>query len=423
MVDVWLPYGKTEVCARIPTRSYLGTITPKEKPGVGNPRAEITRALKDPVGTTSLSDTIKPGDRVAIVVDDATRATPTSLMLPPLLDELNILGVKDESISIVFACGTHRAVSAEEMTRILGEQIIGRVKAVSHDCESKDCIYVGKTSFKTKVEINRVFAEADRRILTGDVNLHYYAGYGGGRKSVLPGVASEATIQHNHSMLMNPKAQTGVLDGNPVHEDMVEAAKLSKVDFVLNIVTNSRQELVKAFSGDLEQTFCEGVKLVDEMYKVPIERRADIVVVSSGGHPFDINLFQAQKGINNVLDSVKKGGVIVFLAECPEGHGNDVFYDWSTRFREFKEVEDEIRRHFVMGGHKTYYLMKTLQKYQIILVSILPDYQVVNVFRLKAAKAINDGVHDAFGIAGKNAKVWAVPFGNLTLPITTSSQK
>ena len=421
MVDVWLPYGKTEVCARIPTRNFLGTITPKEKPGVSDPRAEIGRAIKEPIGAKSLSDTVKPGDKIAIVVDDATRATPSNLMLPPLLDELNRLGVKDESVTVIFGCGTHRAVSPEESTKLLGEEVIRRVKAVSHDCKSKDCAYVGKTSFKTKVEVNRIFAEADRRILTGDVNLHYYAGYGGGRKSVLAGVASYETIQHNHAMLMHPKAKTGVLDGNPVHQDMVEAAKLAKVDFVLNTVTNSKQELVRAFAGDLEQAFFEGVKLVDEMYKVPVERRADIVVVSSGGHPFDINLFQSHKGIDNVLDIVKKGGVIIFLAECPEGHGNNVFYEWTTKFKEVKEVEDEIKRRFVIGGHKAYYLMKALQKVQIILVSVLPDYQVVNVFKLKAAKAVNDGLHDAFGMVGKNANVWAVPHGNVTLPVITTT--
>lgn len=420
MVDVWLPYGKTEVCARIPTRNYFGTITPKEKPGVADPRAEIERALKEPIGGRSLSDIVKSGDRIAIVVDDATRATPTHLMLSPLLDELNRLGVKDENVTVIFGCGTHRAVSPEEMTKLLGEEVTKRVKAVSHDCRSKDCVNVGKTSFKTKVEVNLIFAEADRRILTGDVGLHYYAGYGGGRKSVLPGVASEETIQHNHAMLLHPKAKTGVLEGNPVHEDMVEAAKLAKVDFLLNIVTNSKQELVRAFAGNLEQAFYDGVKVVDEMYKVPIERRADVVVVSSGGYPFDINLFQAHKAIDNALDAVKKGGAIVFMAECPEGHGNDVFYEWATKFRDVREVENEIKRHFVMGGHKAYYLMKTLQKVQIILVSVLPDYQVVNVFKLKAAKAINDGLHDAFGIAGKNANVWAIPHGNVTLPVITA---
>jgi len=417
MVDVWLPYGKTEVCARIPTRNFLGSIEPKERPGVADPRAEIERALNEPIEAKRLGEIAKAGDRVAIVVDDATRATPSYLMVPPVLDELNRAGVKDEDVTIIFGCGSHRAVKPDEMEKLVGEEALKRVKAINHDYKSEDQVYLGKTSFGTKVYVNKVFAEADVRVLTGDVDLHYYAGYGGGRKSVLPAVSSAETIQHNHAMLLHPKARTSILEGNPVHEDMVEAAKLAKIDFILNIVTNSKQELVRAFAGDLEQAFYGGVKLVDEMYKVPVERRADIVVVSSGGHPLDIDLFQAYKGVDNALVAVKRGGVIVLVAECPEGHGNEVFYEWMTKFNDLKRVEKEIKKSFILGGHKAYYLMKALQRVKIILVSVMPDYYAVNTFKLRTARALNDALRDAFDIAGKNAKVWAMPHGNFTLPI------
>ena len=328
MVDVWLPYSKTEICARIPTRNYLGSIEPKEKPAVADAKAEIERALKNPIGTKPLAEIAKKGNRVAIVADDHTRSTQSYLMIPPILNELNAVGIKDEDITVIFACGTHRAVKPEEAKKLVGEEVANRVKMVSHNCRAKDLVFLGKTkTHGTEVRINKVFAEADIKILTGDVGLHYYAGYGGGRKSILPGIGGAETIQHNHAMLLDPKARTGNLEGNPVHEDMVETAKLAKVDFVLNIVTNSKEELVQAFAGDLEQVFNAGVKMVDEMYKVPIEQRADIAVVSSGGHPHDINLFQAYKGIDNALNAVKRGGVIILVAECPEGHGNEVFYE------------------------------------------------------------------------------------------------
>jgi nickel-dependent lactate racemase len=423
MVDVWLPYGKTDVCARIPARNFLGTIEPKEKPGVADSLAEVERALREPIGTNLLGEIVKSGDAVAVVVDDATRATPSYLMFPPLLDELNRVGVKDESITLIFGCGIHRAVKPEEVKKLVGEEAIERVKVVNHDCKSADLVYLGKTAkFGTKVYVNKVFAESDVRILTGDVELHYYAGYGGGRKSVLPAVSGAETIQNNHTMLLNPKARTGVLEGNPVHEDMVEAAKLAKVDFILNIVTNSKNELVRAFAGDLEQAFYEGVKLVDEMYKVPIERRADVVLVSPGGHPFDINLYQAYKGVDNALDAVKRGGVMVLVAECPEGHGHDVFYEWMTKFKDAKQMEKEIKKRFRLGGHKAYYLLKAVQKAEIILVSAMPDYLAQNVFKLKTARAINDALRDAFDIAGNKARVWAMPHGNMTLPIFKATE-
>ena len=417
MVDVWLPYGKTEVCVRVPTRNFLGSIEPKEKEGVPDAVLEIKRALNEPIGSKRLDEIVKPEDKVAIVVDDATRPAPSHLMVPPLLEELNNAGVKDENITIIFACGTHKAVTREEAVKLLGEAVLNRVKTLSHDCRASNLVYVGTTKkYGTKVYLNRVFAEADVKILTGDIGFHYYAGYGGGRKSVLPGVSGEETIKHNHAMLLHPNAKTGVLDGNPVHEDMVEAARLAKVDFILNVVINSEKEVVKAFAGDVEQAFHEGVKLVDEMYRIPVDRKADIVVVSPGGYPADVNLFQAYKGVDNALEIVKRGGVIILVAECPEGHGNQVFYDWMVKFKDLKAVQREIKRNFVLGGHKAYYLMKALRKAQIFLVSAMPDYYATNIFKLKTARAVNDALNEAFSIVGKNAKVWVMPYGNFTLP-------
>jgi len=424
MVDAWLPYGKTDICVRIPTRNFLGFIEPKEKPGVPDARAEIERALKEPLGSQRISQIVKPEHKVAIVVDDATRSTPSRLMVQPILDELGSVGVKDENVTVIFACGTHKAVTPEQAVDLLGEEILNRVKVISHDCKAQDLVYAGTTSkHGNKVYLNRVFAEADVRILTGDVGFHYYAGYGGSRKSVLPGVSGEATIKYNHAMILHPDSKTGVLAGNPVHEDMVETAKLAKVDFVVNIVVNSKNEVVKAFAGDLEQVFHEGAKVVDEMYRVAVDRKADIVVVSPGGYPADVNLFQAYKGVDGALEVVKRGGVIVLVAECPEGHGNQMFYDWMTRFGDLKAIEKEIKRNFVLGGHKAYYLLKALQKVQIILVSSMPDYYAVNIFKLKTARAVNDALEAAFKMAGNNAKVWAMPYGNFTLPEVSAEEQ
>lgn len=422
MVDVWLPYGKTEVCLRVPARNFLGSIEPKEKLGVPDARAEIERALKEPIGSTRLSEIVKPEHKVAIVVDDATRPTPSHLMVPPLLNELNSAGVKDKNVHVIFGCGTHRAVIEEEAISLLGESMLKRVKVFSHDCKALDLVYVGSTAkYGTKVYLNRVFAEADVKILTGDVGFHYYAGYGGGRKSILPAVSGEETIKTNHALILHPNAKTGVLDGNPVHEDMMEAAKLAKVNFILNVVINSKGEVVRAFAGDLEQAFYEGIKVVDEMYRIPVDRRADIVVVSPGGSPADLNLFQAYKGVDSALEVVKRGCVIILVAECPEGHGNQIFYDWMIKFKDLKTVEREIKRNFVLGGHKAYYLLKALQKAQIILVSAMPDYYAVNVFKLKTARTVNEALNEAFKTVGENAKVWAMPYGNFTLPEVKAS--
>jgi nickel-dependent lactate racemase len=416
MVDAWIPYGKTEVCARIPTRNFLAYIEPKEKEGVANPKAEIERALSQPIGTQRLSEIAKEGNKVAIVVDDATRPTPSHIMIIPLLDELNKAGVKDEDVTVIFGCGSHRPVTPQEKEKLVGKEALERVRTISHDYMAENQVFLGETSQGTKVNVNKTFADADVKVLAGDVNLHYYAGYGGGRKGVLPAVSSAETIQQNHALLVHPKAATGVLEGNPVHEDMMEAAKIAKVDFTLNIVVNTNKELVKAFAGDLKQAFIEGTKLVDEMYKVPIEQKANIVIVSAGGQPHDINLYQASKAIQNALEAVKRRGVIILAAECPEGHGNEVFAEWMEKFTDLKRLEKEIKKHFVVGGHKAYYINKALQKVTIILLSVMPDCYAVNTFKMRTASAMNDALRDAFEVVGKNAKVYVMPHGNDTLP-------
>jgi nickel-dependent lactate racemase len=416
MVDAWIPYGKTEVCARIPTRNFLGYIEPKEKEGVVDPKAEIERALSQPIGTQRLSEISKEGNKVAIVVDDATRPTPSHIMIIPLLDELNKAGVKDEDVTVIFGCGSHRPVTPQEKEKLVGKEALERVHTISHDYIAENQVFLGETSQGTKVIVNKTFADADVKVLAGDVNLHYYAGYGGGRKGVLPAVSSAETIQQNHALLVHPKATTGVLEGNPVHEDMMEAAKIAKIDFILNIVVNSNKELVKAFAGDLSQAFIEGTKLVDEMYKIPIEQRANIVIVSAGGQPHDINLYQASKAIQNALEAVKRRGVIVLAAECLEGHGNEMFAEWMEKFTDLKRLEKEIKKHFVVGGHKAYYINKALQKVTIILLSVMPDCYAVNTFKMRIASAMNDALRDAFEVAGKNAKVYVMPHGSDTLP-------
>jgi nickel-dependent lactate racemase len=423
MVDVWLPYGKTDVCVRIPARNLLGTIEPKDLQGVTDAKAEVERALKEPFGTKRLSEIADIENSVAIVVDDATRKAPSEAMLLPVLSELSLGGVKDENITVIFGCGTHRAVKPEEAKELLGEEALQRVKTISHCCTSKDAVHIGNTkTHNTKVLVNKVFAEADVKILLGDVGFHYYAGYGGGRKSILPAVCGEETIKQNHALLLNSNARTGILENNPVHIDMTEAARLAKVDFIVNVVENKKGEIVKAFAGDLEAAFLEAVKLVDELYRVPIDRRADIAVVSAGGHPADLNLYQAYKGLDNALDIVKRNGVIILVAECPEGIGNQVFYDWMTRLSDLKNVEREIKRNFVMGGHKAYYLLKALQNHQIILVSSLPDFYATSVFKLKTARAVNDALNEAMKITGSASRVWAMPQGNYTLPMYQATE-
>ncbi len=412
MVDIWLPYGKTEVCVRVQAKNLLGSIEPACKPGAPDVKVEIERSLMEPIGSRRLMEIVKSGDKVAITVDNRVSMY-NHILISSILKELSETGIKNENITVIMAGNTD---DWRDSTSSLGD-IAGHVKVVSHNIGAHNLVYLGNTSkHGTKVYVNRLFAEADIKILVGDISLHSFAGYRGGRYAVLPGIAGEETIKNNHAMLIHPNARIGMLGGNPVHEDMTEAARLAKVDFILNIVTDVRGNIVKSFSGDLEKAFYNGVKLMDEMCRVPVDRKADIVVVSPGGYPYDLNLYWALDCLENIIEIVKRGGVVVLVAECMEGYGNQIFYEWMIRFKDLKAVEGAIKRGFVLGGHKAFHLLRALQKVQIILVSAIPDYYAVNVFKLKTARTVNGALNEALKIAGENAKVWVVPYGSFIMP-------
>ena len=416
MVEVKLKYGETSLSVDIPDKNLIGIINPRFVNGVGNVEKEILRAISNPIKAPTLDKIAKPGNKVAIVVDDHTRPIKSKIIVEPLLDYLNKIGIQDEDVTIIIGHGSHRKIRLDEAENILGKEILERVNWIPHDANSEDLVYVGETSYKTKVYINKVFHDADVKILTGDVCLHYYAGYGGGRKSVLPAISGIETISHNHAMLTHPKATTGNLDGNPIHLDMTEAARLAKPDFIINVVMNHKKEIVRAFAGDLEEAFMQGVKLVDQIYKVKVDKQADIVLVSAGGYPSDIDLYQAYKAIDSALRVVKPGGVLVVAAECRDGHGNKVFYEWMKKYQTIEDMEKQIKTNFKLGGHKAYYILKAKQKADIILISKMNPKEVKNVFKLEPAKSLDEALEIAFTKKGKDAKVIVMPEAAKVLP-------
>jgi len=416
MVEIWLPYSNTEVVARVPNENFLGIIDGKETKGVEDPVEAIINSIEKPVSGKKLDEIVKPGEKVAIVVDDKTSPSPSHLMVPCLLNKLNQSGIEDDDITVIVGCGMN-SMKLEEAQTLIGEDCFKKLNVVIHDCKAKDLAYIGKTSFGTRVYVNKIFTDSDVRILTGDIDLHYFAGYSGGKKSVLPAICGIKTIQQNHRFILNPEARTGNLEENPIHLDMVEAAHLVEVDFIVNMVLNPQKEVVKSFAGDLDKTFYEGVKLIDEIYKVPCKKTAPIVIVSPGGYPMDIDLYQAYKGVDSALSIVKNKGVIILVAECPKGYGNEIFYDWMAKFKTLRNIEREIKRRFIMGGHKAYYFLKALERVKIILVSILPDYYTTGVFKLQTAKTVNAALNSALRTVGRKSKILVVPRAASTSPI------
>lgn len=414
LIEISLNYGTKKIFAEIPEKNYCGTLEVNEPQGMKDPEEEILQCLRDPTDCQPLERMAHYGDSVAIVVDDHTRPAPTKLILPPILKELKKAGISKDNIHIIFGCGAHRKVKEQEAKNLLGEEIAEEIEWTSHDCEAEDLVYLGTTSRGTRVKINPLVAKADLKILTGDICYHFFAGYGGGRKSISPGVASKEVLTKNHSMITHPKSEIGVLEGNPIHEDMVEGARFADHNIIVNVVQNTRKDIIKAFCGELESAFYEGVKFLDTIYRVKSDK-ADIVIVSGGGYPKDINLYQAYKAIHNALPVINNNGAIIFVAECREGAGNKLFQEWMEEYNTVEQMKKQLEEDFIIGAHKAYYLAKALQKAKIYMITEIPPKELEKVYKITAVKSVEEALEDAYNTMKKDAKIKVIPYGSAIL--------
>jgi nickel-dependent lactate racemase len=305
---VKLPYGTKPLKIEVPDNAEV--VLPHEMKGIRNVKRELRRAIENPIGAEL---NVKKDDTVALAVSDKTRGIPRDEMIYAVLDAID---VPDEQVSIIIANGNH---PMEPLDTLVGKDILQRFKVVNHDSIKGEMSPVGTTSKKTKVSINKLVADANVKILIGQIKPHFFAGYSGGAKSIIPGVASVTTIGINHMMMSQPRAKLGIINGNPVREDMEEAARLSKVSFILNVVLNRDGELVKAFAGDVVAAQRAGVEVARKISDVRT-KHADIVIVSDG-FPLNINIYQTTKLVAPAEKVVNPGGVIIVVSECNEGTG------------------------------------------------------------------------------------------------------
>jgi len=380
-------------------------VLPKELPAAG--KGEIERALLHPAGKALSA--LPEAKSASILASDITRPSPSHLILPPLVKELEEIGVRD--IKVVFGLGTHRRMTEEEERMLLKGCV--DLPHLQHDPDR--CTPLGETSRGTPVEILEDVASSDLIIGTGNIEYHYYAGYSGGAKALLPGVSSKATVEKNHELMRDPRSTTGRLDG-PVRQDMEEAAGIAGLDFILNVVLNSRKEIVKAVSGDFISAHRDGAATVDCMYKRLVEP-AEIVISCAGGRPKDINLFQAQKAMENAKNAAVSGGTIILLAECAEGLGNPVFERWAKEARCAEDCVDRFGREYEFGGHKAALIARESLNHDLILVSALPAPQAEMCF-FRPAKNLDQALSMARERQGMGARTLILPHGDLTLALS-----
>lgn len=413
MVKIAFGYGTTVQNVEVPEENLLGVLTANPVCTPPGEEEEIRRALREPIGSKPLSEIVNPGEKIAIVTSDITRPMPTHAVLPLLLDELFRCGVKPGDIILVFALGSHRKHSEEEKRKLVGDCIYESIRCIDGDTE--DCVHLGVTAGGTPVDIVRTVAEADRRICLGNIEYHYFAGYSGGAKAIMPGVSTKAAIQSNHSRMVDPKACAGNLEDNPLRRDIEEAAAICGVDFILNVVLDEHKKVIKAFAGDAVAAHRCGCAFLDTLYQKKIDRRADIVLVSQGGAPKDLNLYQTQKALDNAKHAVKDGGTIILIGACREGLGDEVFQEWMLSAGEPKQLISRVGEHFELGGHKAAAIAMVLEHADIFLVSELaPDF--VRKLFLVPFQTARDALDAAFRKAGRQARVLAMPHGGSTLP-------
>ncbi len=422
-----LKIGKGAVNFSIPEEQLLYELVGENRPPPENLDSAYRYALAHPIDSPPLSEIVNPGETVAIAVSDITRAWQhNELTLPILIDSLNEAGIADKDITVIIAVGAHRQNTAEELMELCTEPVCNRVKVVNHNAwDTDNMVYYGKTSRGTEVSFNRIAAEADRVILTGGVIYHYMVGYGGGRKSVLPGVSSLKTIQQSHMWAMgkslgdgsNPLAANMKTGGNPAHEDMMEAAAFLKADFIINVVPNLDGDITGIFTGNWISAWQRATQLVDRIFGVTIQEQADIVIASAGGYPKDINLYQSQKTIDNAVYAMKPGGVAIILAECPDIKDPDEFFDWFNYPTAF-DMEKAVRENFLISGWVAVRQLEYANQGRIIMVTQEKNIEIAKNAGVQGVTTMEEALTIAYEKCGSNSpKITIMPQGANTFPI------
>ncbi|MEA5013231.1 MAG: nickel-dependent lactate racemase [Candidatus Limiplasma sp.] len=406
-------FGRETQVVDAPDQNLIGELGPNPVPPGLTGLAEVMRAMENPIGTGRLRDILRPGEKIALITSDVTRPMPTALVMPPLLDELYAAGISPRDITLVFGLGCHRPQTREEMEKLAGERAFREIRCV--DSDGEDCLRLGVTRRGTPVDITRSVAQAQRRICLGNIEYHYFAGYSGGGKALMPGVSTREAIQKNHSLMVDPMACAGRLEGNPIREDIEEAAAMVGCDWILNVVLDEGKRVIHAVAGDAVKAHREGCAFLDRLYLKPLERRADIVLVSQGGAPKDLNLYQTQKALDNAKHAVKQGGVIILIGSCEEGLGERVFEEWMTTMPSPQAMIRRIRQEFELGGHKAAAIAMVLQEADIYLVSRLPAALVERMF-LRPFSSAQAALDAALAKLGSGATILSMPYGGSTLP-------
>ncbi|HSL92958.1 MAG TPA: nickel-dependent lactate racemase [Candidatus Limnocylindrales bacterium] len=380
----------------------------------------LRQRIDQPIGCSPLRQILKPGESVAVAISDVTRYSATEKFLSPLLQETDAAGIPRKRVTLFVARGTHRALSVEELREVVGPEISSGVHVEQSDPDG-ETVSVGATSSGTPVLLCRSLMERDRIVLTGTISFHYFAGFGGGRKALVPGCAGRKTAEATHFRIFrtegpgkHPLARPGILAGNPVHEDILEAVSMAPPSFLVNTLLTPEKKLFDAVAGHWRKAHEEGCERYAKVYRVRIARKYPLVIASAGGFPKDINFIQSHKAMDQAFAAIEPGGALILLAECPDGFGSTQFFPW-FRFSDPAEMEKELRANYQIYGQTAHAAFVKASACRVILISSLRPESVERMGMTPAA-SLDEAVKKARRHLGELPMPLIIPDAGYVLP-------
>jgi nickel-dependent lactate racemase len=435
-MNLAIPYPGRNFSLEIPDENLLCVAEPNDAESAGEEESILIQAVDATVtpavsgepadGKKNLGQFLEGGHKVLVIINDATRPTPTAAMLKAMWPIFKAVGLEPPNLTFIVATGAHRAPTEEEYRQILGENYQRfRPCCIAHDSKNADeMVMLGFTRNRTPVILNRRILDADRIIVTGSVEPHYFAGFTGGPKAFLPGIAAYESVKTNHERALSPGARALALEGNPVHEDMDDAAGFIKTPaFSLMTVLDKRQKTAAAFSGDLMTSFHQAVELSKKIFCVSVPEKADIVV-SIAKHPMDIDLYQSQKAIDNGALALKDGGTLILVASCRDGLGDKTYAGLLASASSPADALEKIRREYRLGYHKAAKMAMVSGRTRVTAVTELPAAELDRLFIESAPSpqtALDEAVKRAKDQGIDTPKVLVLPDGCVTVPVTDLS--
>jgi len=418
MAEFKLPYYKGHINYQIPDELINAVLVSKtENYVVTKSESEIVKdALQNPISSSPLCELAKDKKHIVIISSDHTRPVPSHITMPLLLEEIRKFN-KEVKITILIATGMHRPTTHEELVDKYGQKIVDEETIVVHSAyEDENMVFLGILPSGGELWVNKLVSEADLLISEGFIEPHFFAGFSGGRKSVLPGIASKKTVlwNHNAKFIANKNARAGSLEENPIHKDMLFAAKQAKLAFILNVIINGEKKVIEAFAGDLEQAHAYGCQKVLEIARVePV--KSNIVITTNGGYPLDQNIYQTVKGMTAGEACVNEGGVIIILSSCADGTGGEFFYkllaDNPSAEVAYQKLNDVEPKDTEFDQWEAQILARILCKATVIIVSDKCDPNIITSMHIKHAYTIDEALQKARSIVGENEKITVIPDG------------